>query len=121
MSPTFNITWVCRVRLSLCRPHDLLMFVPHDKGNNRFPVGNSICIGTFPDKKSALDKKKQIKAEYSGGTLTSANERNALARGDWDLGQEIIVKPSSLMKEDFKHITTGKITSRKNCDCPFRS
>lgn len=94
--------------------------VPGDKGNNRFPVGNSICIGTFPDRKSAVEKKKQLKAEFSGSFLTSASEREALGRGDWDVNQEILVKPSSLMKEDRKQIKTGKITSKKNCECPYR-
>lgn len=100
------------------RPHDLIMMVPGDTGNNRFPVGNSICIGTFPDRKTAIDKKKQLKAEFSGSKLTSPNERTTLGRGDWDVSQEILVKPSSLMRQDNKQVKTGKVTSRKNCERP---
>ena len=94
--------------------------VPGDTGSNRFPVGNSICIGTFPDRKTALEKKKQIKSEFSGRDLSSPNARATLGRGDWNVDQEMVVKPSSLMKQDSKQVTTGKVTSRKNCECPFR-
>jgi hypothetical protein len=96
------------------------MIVPGDKGNNRFSVGRSICIGTFPDKKAACDRKRDIKAEFAATQLKSASERQALSRPAWDVEQELLVKPSFLMQEDVKKIKTGKITSRKNCECPFR-
>jgi hypothetical protein len=103
------------------RPHDLIVVVPSDKGNNRFSVGRSICIGTFPDKKSAQDKKKEMTNEYGGSKLTSTSAKQALGRPVWDVGQEILIRPTFLMKEDSKRIKTGRITSRKNCECPFRS
>lgn len=98
----------------------MLVIVPCEKGNNRFSVRRSFCIGTYPDKKSAEGRRKEIHAEFNGSRLTSESERQALGRGVWDVRQELLVRPSFLMKEDGRQVRTGNITSKKNCECPYR-
>ena len=96
------------------------MLVPGDKGNNRFSYGNSICIGTFPDRQTALQKKRELKSDFLGTSLKSPNAKTVLGRSSWTIDEEIVVRPSSIVHEDAKPIKTGKVTSRKNCDCLFR-
>mmetsp|Transcript_19463 Transcript_19463/g.32729 ORF Transcript_19463/g.32729 Transcript_19463/m.32729 type:complete len:187 (+) Transcript_19463:146-706(+) len=118
--PLQKIPVVLASKEGLNRQHDLIVMVPGDKGSNRFSVGKSICIGTFPDRRSAKEKRKELMSEYSGKKVSSPSAKLALDRPSWDVGQEILIRPSFLMQEDLKRIKTGNITSRKNCECPFR-
>jgi hypothetical protein len=50
----------------------------------------SIILGSFPDKKSAIEKRAELRNEYR-----SANTSPLITRKKWDPNLEIIVKPSS--------------------------
>lgn len=72
----------------------LLIWILRNKGegNNSLLVGQYIKLGTYPNRKSAEIKRRELHQEYK-----SANQHEVLSRKSWDPKLDIVIKPSSLV------------------------
>mmetsp|Transcript_1615 Transcript_1615/g.2567 ORF Transcript_1615/g.2567 Transcript_1615/m.2567 type:complete len:121 (+) Transcript_1615:63-425(+) len=92
LSPSKKIGVVQKSKESTSRPHDLILISDkYGVGKSQTGIKNGVLIGTFPNRKSALLKKKDMLLDYK-----IRNQNSILSQSSWDVDQEFVVKPSSL-------------------------